>query len=151
VREFNNKIYRLLTYGTLELFLEFKKAFLLLFLYSGWMIFSFDLRRVIIIGVVWLMLLAVLVYIDKNRIVYIPPKPRQKKEKSLQPDMAGRAEEVETPFVMKVDQAAFSKFTFNDYVADTFKKQEPNQILDLLADRNKLILEEVKRDSNSEV
>ena len=144
MKEFNNKVYRLLTYELKDIFFYFLRAFILLSAYTGWVWFRSDLRRGIIAAAVWVLLAALIFYVNKNRIVYVHPNPRQKAEKKqLEPEV----EAVENPkaFVMNVDESAFGSFTFNDYVADTFKKQDSNQILDLLADRNKLLLEELKQ------
>lgn len=118
----------------------FRKAFLVLVIYSGWVIFTSSPRRAIVVGIVWAALFALIFYLYKNRIVVVSPKPRKKVEKK-EPESSPTTEE----FTMEVDEEAFSAFTFNDYVVDTFKKQDANQILDLLADRNKLILEELEQ------
>ena len=143
MREFNNRVYRLLTYGLKDILLFFTKAFIILLAYTWWIIYRSDMRRGVIIVVVWILLATLITYIHKNKIIYIPPKPRKKiKQKQ---EIISKQDEEYKPFVMNVDESAFNNFTFNDYVVDTFKKQDSNQILDLLADKNKLILEELKQ------
>jgi len=139
MKEFNNRVYRLLTYGLKDILKFFAKSILVLGAYTGWVLYRSDFRRGIVAAVVWALLAALILYVHSNKIIYVPPKPRKKKEEI--------PEEKENPatFVMNVDESLFSSFTFNDYVVDTFKKQDSNQILDLLADKNKLILEELER------
>ena len=144
MNDLNNKIYLLLTYGTKDILFYFKKAFIVLALYTGWAIFLGGIRRIIIVGIVWILLSIMIIYIDKNKIVYIPPKPRKKVEKK-QPEQKKSGAMSPKDFIMDVDESMFDLFTFNDYVVDTFKKQDANQIIDLMADRNKFVMEELKR------
>jgi Ca2+/Na+ antiporter len=144
VKEFNNKVYRLLTYGIKDILLFFLRGFIVLSIYFFWVIFRADLRGGIVCAAVFVLLILIVVYLYRKRIVYVPPKPREKPEpKKEEAPKEEEAEKKKEEFVMNVDESAFSNFTFNDYVTDTFKKQDSNQILDLLADKNKLILEEL--------
>lgn len=146
MRELNNKIYFLLTLNMLDLLTFFAPGLSILALYTFWVIFRGNLSMIIVSLVIWLVFFIFIYYVTSNHITTKDKeKTAGKKKKKKEEVKDVKSEKDADVFVMEVDEEAVKSFTFNDYVIDTFKKQDSTQILDLLADRNNIIMEELKK------